>query len=141
MLLTGDWWSIRFNGYYNYEYPPVFIWLEALSMKVWGISDFAAKFPSALLGLGTIILVFMLTRNLTDQFWLPVISMWIMLFTQYFMKYARHVMTDVPFTFFFLLAIFFYVKGLKQLRYLVLCGVAIGVVDPQNWNRISDLAP
>ena len=53
--------------------------------------------------------------------------MWIMLFTQYFMKYARHVMTDVPFTFFFLLAIFFYVKGLKQLRYLVLCGVAIGL--------------
>src|SRR5262245_35529806 len=33
MLITGDWWNVRFNGDLNFEYPPLFIWLEALSMK------------------------------------------------------------------------------------------------------------
>src|SRR5919109_4008876 len=57
MLLTGDWWNVVNNGLPNFEYPPMFIWLEALSMKMWGISDFAAKFPAALSGLLCIVLV------------------------------------------------------------------------------------
>jgi 4-amino-4-deoxy-L-arabinose transferase-like glycosyltransferase len=127
MLRNGDWWNVSVNGRPSYEYPPLFIWLEALSMKVLGVSDFAAKFPSAILGFGVIVLIFLITGELSDQFWLPIIGMWIMLFSQYFIKYAMHAMTDVPFTFFFLLALFFYVKGLRQPRYLVLCGLAIGL--------------
>src|SRR5262245_2204634 len=53
MLATGDWWTVRDNGIPNFELPPLFIWLEALSMKVWGVNDFAAKFPAALAGLLT----------------------------------------------------------------------------------------
>ena len=125
MLLTGDWWNVRLNGHLDFDKPPMFIWLEALSMKFFGISDFAAKFPSALLGLGTILLVFFITRDLTDQFWLPILAMLILTCTQYFMKYAMHAMTGVPFTFFFTLAIFFYIKGLKRPGYLLMCGAAI----------------
>ncbi|HEV2667853.1 MAG TPA: hypothetical protein VG324_23250, partial [Blastocatellia bacterium] len=42
MILSGDWWSLRLNGYRVFEFPPMFPWLEALSMKVFGITDFAA---------------------------------------------------------------------------------------------------
>ena len=35
-------------------------------------------------------------------------------------------MTDVPFTFFFGLALLFYLTGLRRNAYLILCGVAIG---------------
>jgi 4-amino-4-deoxy-L-arabinose transferase-like glycosyltransferase len=127
MLLTGDWWNVRFNGNLNFEYPPMFIWMEALSMKVFGVTDFAAKFPSALSGLLIIILVFSITRELTEDFWLPILATWVMLFTQYFLKYSMHAMTDVPFAFFFTLAIFCYVKGLKRPLFLALCGLPIGL--------------
>jgi len=125
MLYTGDWWSIHINGYQNSEYPPMFIWLEAASMTVFGISDFAAKFPSALAGLLTIILVFGIARELSDEFWLPVCAAWILMLSQYFIKYAMHAMTDVPYTLFFTLSLYFYVKGLKRPWYFVLFGVAL----------------
>src|SRR5687768_4082012 len=32
MILSGDWWSLRLNGYHVFEFPPMFPWLEALSM-------------------------------------------------------------------------------------------------------------
>jgi 4-amino-4-deoxy-L-arabinose transferase-like glycosyltransferase len=126
LLITGDWWSIRLNGALNFEYPPMFIWLEALSMKIFGISDFAAKFPSALAGLLTIILVFCIARELSEEFWLPICSAWVLMLSQYYMKYAMRAMTDAPFTFLFILSLFLYIKGLKRPKYLILCGLAIG---------------
>ena len=127
MVLTGNWWSIPYNGHYSFETPPVFIWLEAISMKLFGFIDFAAKFPVALLGFGTILLTYFITKELADSVWLPLFAMVVLMSTQYFMKYAGHAMTDVPYAFFFALAMFFYVKGLRNPRYLVLCGFPVAL--------------
>jgi 4-amino-4-deoxy-L-arabinose transferase-like glycosyltransferase len=137
MILSGDWWNVRLNGYLNFDKPPLFVWCEAASMKIFGISDFAAKFPAALFGLGTILLVYFIAREVTDCFWLPIIAMFVMTTTQYFMKYAMHAMSCVPFTFFFALAMLSYLKGRKQQRYLLLCGIATGLANltrsPMGW--------
>ena len=50
MLATGEWWTVYLNGQPDFDKPPMFVWLEAISMAVFGVSDFAARFPSALLG-------------------------------------------------------------------------------------------
>jgi 4-amino-4-deoxy-L-arabinose transferase-like glycosyltransferase len=75
MVRTGDWWNIRFNGNLNFEYPPLFLWLEASSFKLFGVNDAAAKFPSALLGFGTILVVYFLTLELTGLLWLSLFAM------------------------------------------------------------------
>jgi 4-amino-4-deoxy-L-arabinose transferase-like glycosyltransferase len=126
MILSGDWWSLRLNGYHVFEFPPMFPWLEALSMKVFGVTDFAAKFPAALSGLLTIALAYLIAKELFDGFWGPTLAMAVMGSTQYFIKYAMHSMTDAPFTFFFTLSIYLYLKGLKEPGYFLLSGVAIG---------------
>jgi 4-amino-4-deoxy-L-arabinose transferase-like glycosyltransferase len=126
MLITGDWWNVRFNGALNFEYPPMFIWLEALSMKALGVSDFAAKFPSALSALLIILLVFFLAREMGGEFLPSICASWVMMLSQYFMKWAMHAMTDAPFTLFFTLSLYFYVKGLRRPGYLIFCGPAIG---------------
>lgn len=126
MILTGDWWSLRLNGNHNFEFPPMFPWLEALSMKAFGITDFAAKFPAALLGLLTIVLTYGVAKELFDDFWIPTLAMAVMGSTQYFIKYAMHSMTDVPFTFFFMLSVYFYLIGIKRHDYFWLAGMAIG---------------
>ncbi len=128
MLLRGDWWNVWLNGKLDFDKPPLFIWLEAASFWLLGVNDFAAKFPAALLGLATIVLVHQLARQLTANEWLPALAMLVMATTQYFVKYATHSMTDVPFTFFFTLALWAYGQGLQKSRaYWVLCGLAIAL--------------
>jgi len=127
MVRSGDWWNIRFNGNLNFEYPPLFIWLEAGSFKVFGINDAAAKFPSALLGCGTILLVYFLTLELTGEVWTSLFAMLVLASTQFFLKNATHAMTDVPFTFFFTLAMLCYVKGLKSEPYIALLGLPLAL--------------
>jgi 4-amino-4-deoxy-L-arabinose transferase-like glycosyltransferase len=127
MVLTGDWWNVHFNGHLAFEYPPLYFWLEAISFRLFGINDFAAKLPTALCGLATILLVFALTRELTGQIWLSLLAMLVLMSTQFFMKNATHAMTDVPFTFFFTLTIFLYIKGLQKPAYLALLGLPLGL--------------
>src|SRR6185503_16916152 len=110
MIRTGDWWNVRFNGALNFEYPPMFIWIEALSMKVLGINDFAAKFPVALMGFATILLTYLVAFELTADAWLASLAMIVLMSTQYFVKYSMHAMTDVPCAFFFLLSVYAYLK-------------------------------
>jgi 4-amino-4-deoxy-L-arabinose transferase-like glycosyltransferase len=127
MLSTGQWWSVYLNGQPDFDKPPMFVWLEALSMWIFGVTDFAARFPAALLGFGTILLVFFIARELTTSYWLPVWAMMILFCTQVFLRFSMRAMTDVPFTFFFALALLFYLKGFKQSRHFLWCGLAISL--------------
>ncbi len=127
VLQTNDWFTLKLNGYPDFDKPPLFVWLIAISFKGLGVSDFAAKFPSALLGFGTILLVYFLAQRLSDGRWIPVLSMLVLMSTQYFLKYSMHAMTGVPFTFFFTLAIYWYLRSQSNPGYLLLCGVAVGL--------------
>ncbi|HSS45205.1 MAG TPA: glycosyltransferase family 39 protein, partial [Thermoanaerobaculia bacterium] len=125
MLQSHDWLTVRYNGHRNCEYPPLFIWLEALSMKLFGISDFAAKLPAAVCGLGVVLLVFGIARGLTQSFWMPIVAMWVMALSYDFLKVATHAMTDVPFTFFFTLAVYFFVSAGERPGRLFWSGVSV----------------
>ncbi|MDD7805943.1 MAG: phospholipid carrier-dependent glycosyltransferase [Endozoicomonas sp. (ex Botrylloides leachii)] len=55
MAETNDWITLWFD--YNVPFwgkPPLFIWLSALSFKVFGVNEFAARLPSILVSLGVI---------------------------------------------------------------------------------------
>jgi 4-amino-4-deoxy-L-arabinose transferase-like glycosyltransferase len=131
ILQSGDWWTLNLNGSPDFDKPPLFIWLLALSFKIFGITDVAAKVPGVIFGWATIVLVYFLAREIflddEDNKWLAAFSMLCLATTQYFLKYSSHAMTDVPFTFFFTLAVYFYLRGLKNGIFLLASGAAVGL--------------
>ncbi len=48
MLESGDWVTARLNGVVYLEKSPMVYWLMAISMKVFGVHDWAARIPLAL---------------------------------------------------------------------------------------------
>ena len=67
MLLTSDYFKVKINFEQFWEKPPLFIWLQALSMKIFGFNEFAARFPNALVGVATLLVLFHLGKKLYDQ--------------------------------------------------------------------------
>lgn len=67
MLAHGDLLSPRIYGEFWYDKPPMYYWLVAGSFKVFGVNEFAARFPSAFLGLLTVLLVYFSTCNLFNN--------------------------------------------------------------------------
>jgi len=66
MLVTGDYFSVKINYLPFWEKPPVFIWMQALSMKMFGVNEFAARFPNAIAGIVTLLVLFNIGRKLFD---------------------------------------------------------------------------
>jgi len=68
MLVTGDYRRVQIGFQPFAEKPPLFMWIQALSMRIFGVGEFAARLPNALVGI--IALVGMIIRNsviLIDQ--------------------------------------------------------------------------
>lgn len=51
MVQSGDWLSPQIYGRYWFDKPALFYWLTALSFKLFGFTEFAARLFSALFGL------------------------------------------------------------------------------------------
>jgi len=66
MLETNNYLQVQLNYLPFWEKPPLFFWLQALSMKIFGISEFAARFPNAICGIITLILLFRIGDKLYD---------------------------------------------------------------------------
>lgn len=67
MLVTGDYARVQINFEPFWEKPPLFIWLQALSMHLFGVSEFAARLPNALSGILTLLLLFYIGAQLYDE--------------------------------------------------------------------------
>jgi 4-amino-4-deoxy-L-arabinose transferase-like glycosyltransferase len=64
MLQRGDFVTPYLNFVKYFEKPPLHYWLNAVAMSVFGENEFSARFPGALMGLLTILLVYHVGRRL-----------------------------------------------------------------------------
>ena len=58
MIATGDYSRVYIDFKPFYEKPPMFFWMQSLSMHVFGINEFAARFPNAICGIVTLIVLY-----------------------------------------------------------------------------------
>lgn len=54
---TGKWFPIQYQGQHVADHPPLYVWLSAISFKIFGVNDFAANFPARLAAFLTVILI------------------------------------------------------------------------------------
>jgi len=67
MLVTGDFGTVSINFIPFWEKPPLYIWMQVLSMKVFGINEFAARFSNVICGMLSSLVLFEIGRTLKDN--------------------------------------------------------------------------
>lgn len=66
MFERSDWITPTLGGVTWFEKPALLYWLQIASYNIFGVSEFAARFGSALFGIGTIISLWILGRHATS---------------------------------------------------------------------------
>ncbi len=66
MIYTGDYLTVQIGFEPFWEKPPLFIWFQVASMKVFGINEFAARFPNAICGIITLVSLFLIGKKIRD---------------------------------------------------------------------------
>ncbi|WP_299453165.1 glycosyltransferase family 39 protein [uncultured Microscilla sp.] len=67
MLVTGNYAQVQVDFKPFWEKPPLFFWIQALSMKIFGVNEFAARFPNALIGIITLALIYHIGTNIYNS--------------------------------------------------------------------------
>lgn len=67
MIETGNYLRVQINFAPFWEKPPLFFWMQALSMQVFGINEFAARLPNALAGLLTLATLYDIGYRIGDR--------------------------------------------------------------------------
>jgi 4-amino-4-deoxy-L-arabinose transferase-like glycosyltransferase len=57
IVKTGDWIVLKFNSFPFTEKPPLYMWIAAVLGKIFGMSEFIIRLPSAICGILTVGLV------------------------------------------------------------------------------------
>lgn len=67
MFERGDWITPTLGGSIWFEKPALLYWLEIVSYKIFGVSEFAARFGPTLFGLGTIFCLWLLGKWVIER--------------------------------------------------------------------------
>lgn len=129
MLVTGDYFRVRVGFLPFWEKPPFFFWLQVASMKVFGINEFAARFPNALFGIITLVTIYVIgKKEKNTKFGL----IWALLFFGSMLPhlYFKSGIIDPVFNYFIFTAIYFLMKAMNgtknKLRNSAVSGTFIG---------------
>ena len=69
MIVSQNYFNVQIDFKDFWEKPPLFIWMQVISMKIFGVNEFAARFPNAMAGVVTLITIFRVGRQyLNKQF-------------------------------------------------------------------------
>ena len=131
ILVTGDWVTPYYDFLPRLEKPAFYYALTALSYKRFGISEAAARFPSAASAFAALLLVYFFTRRLLGA-WPALWSGLVLLTCVEFFAFSRIVILDMTLAFFITLALSaFYLasaaeRGGKKRAYYFLMYAALG---------------
>src|ERR1700691_3115736 len=59
MIKMDDYTRVYVDFKPFWEKPPMFFWMQSTSMKLFGVGEFAARFPNAICGVVTLITIFL----------------------------------------------------------------------------------
>lgn len=105
MIVTGDYMRVHIDFMPFWEKPPIFIWLQAGAMQLFGINEFAARFPNAVIGIVTLCSLYYIgnkvSKNKLGKWWVGLyIASWLPHF------YFKTAIIDPLFNLFIFLAVY-----------------------------------
>ena len=112
MVVTGDYMHVQIDYRLFHEKPPLFIWAQALSMNAFGINEFAARLPNAIVGMISMLVLFSIGSRLhSERFgWLWVLAYAGSLLPHF---YFRSGIIDPMFNLFIFLSVLWMIKSLE----------------------------
>jgi 4-amino-4-deoxy-L-arabinose transferase-like glycosyltransferase len=132
MILTGNYHQVQINFQPFAEKPPLFFWLQASAMHLFGINEFASRFPNAIFGIITLVTFFFIgKKHRSPRFGF----IWALCYLGTFLPhiYFKSAIIDPVFNYFIFMGIYFMYKDISgeifrhKYVYASLAGLFIGL--------------
>ena len=110
MYETGDFLTPHYNYEYRFDKPIFYYWLIAGSFKLFGMNDFALRFPSAVLTFLTVLFLYLLVHKIYGR--AAAVCSSVVLATMFnYIKLGRYAIPDASWIFFITATFYFFLTG------------------------------
>jgi 4-amino-4-deoxy-L-arabinose transferase-like glycosyltransferase len=129
IVQSGNWLTLNWQFAPWFEKPPLFMWITALFYHVFGVNEFAARFPSALSGLLLLELTYKIGKVACNKR-VGLLGAVILFTCYHFLSFSRFGTMEVMLTLFIYVAVYAYLKARADRRcwYLAWVACALGIM-------------
>lgn len=129
MIVSKDYLRAQIDFMPFWEKPPFFIWMQVLAMKIFGVGEYAARFPNAFIGVITLLSLFYIGKRVAHE---RVATWWVAIYGATWLPhfYFKTGIIDPTFNFFIFLSFYqVYLMRFEQRKALhaVLGGLFLGL--------------
>jgi 4-amino-4-deoxy-L-arabinose transferase-like glycosyltransferase len=125
--------------------PVVYAYLTILPVKIFGLSEFATRFPSALFGFLTVFLTYFLVKKI---FWesklkeyLALTSAFLLAISPWHILLSRAAFEANVASFFIVAGVFFFIKGIQDKNWTIIISVLFFVASIYTFNTARVVTP
>ena len=132
MLVTENLFQVQINFEPFQEKPPLFFWLQSLSMKLFGVTEFSARLPNAFIGVLTLLLIFRIGSSMKgNRFgWI-----WALIYLGSLLPhlYYKSGIIDPVFNLFIFLGLYFFIRWVNEsiykhrIKFALIAGLFMGL--------------
>lgn len=119
--------DLTWNGAPYVKKPPLLFWMVTASFRMLGESEFAARLPSVIAGVGTLVLLYLIAVPAIGRLGGLIAALLPLGFYFFIARGGRECATDAPLIFFSTLAIYAMSRRPCRRPWLILAGVACGL--------------
>lgn len=123
-----NWTRLSFH-----DHPPLVFWVQHFFIKIFGENNFAFRLPSAILGVGSVFILYLLGSLLYSHA-VGLVSGLLFAFTINHVYISRTGLQESYVIFFLLLTAYLFIKALKDDRYFLWAGASLGLALLTKYN-------
>lgn len=122
---------LYFRSFDDYK-PPLYTYLVVPSVAIFGLNDFAVRFPSAFLGVGSVLFTYLFTYELLKKREIAYLSALFLAISPWHIQFSRVAFETNSTIFFTLLGLWSFLKGIncektKLMLFMTLSSIAFGL--------------
>jgi 4-amino-4-deoxy-L-arabinose transferase-like glycosyltransferase len=132
MIVSGNYGRVQIDFKPFWEKPPLFFWMQALCMHLFGVTEFAARLPNAIMGIISILSFYFIGKKLKDSTFGLI---WALSYLGSFLPhlYFKSGIIDPTFNYFIFLSLYLLYLSIiadnknKSLVFAILAGILLGL--------------
>ncbi len=126
MVAAKQYFLVTINYLPFWEKPPLFIWMQAISMHLFGVSDYAARFPNAICGIATMLMLYHVGKLIKDK---RFGMLWVLVYIGSLLPhfYFKSGIIDPWFNFFIFSGVYFFMRFQMHKK---------GTMQGSNWHMV-----
>lgn len=110
-------WPLSFKSFGDYK-PGLFVYIVMPFVATLGLNEWVVRLPSALLGVGTVILIFLLAKEIFKNEWVGIFASLLLAISPWHLHFSRGGFETNVATFFISLGILLLLKSFKKSLFL-----------------------